>query len=361
MAGSYPVFARMNNGFGGAEINLYYISRELAKDPHYEVKFVVGDYGQDPQMVMDNVGIIRVRHLNPERFPSYFHKIVSRLRFCLFVWRDNSDIYVCSTASDFLAYVVLFGKILRGKRVIFRTGHDWDINGHFTRSKNLFGLMYKLALHRADAIITQNEHQQVTLKRTENLDSVVIRNGFPISGEQPSGTREYLLWIARADSFKRPELFIRLAQALPSHRFVMILSGSGPAKDKITREAEAIGNLEFRDGVSFFESIAYFRKAKCLVNTSSAEGFPNTFIQAGLTQTPILSFAVNPDNMLEKHNIGFCCSDNLEAAKKFVLSLNDEKIEQLGANAFNYIRTYHNIEDKIQQYRQIITSLYANL
>src|SRR5690606_41615093 len=113
-----------------------------------------------------------------------------------------------------------------------------------------------------DAIITQNEHQQVTLKRTENLDSVVIRNGFPISGEQPSGTREYLLWIARADSFKRPELFIRLAQALPSHRFVMILSGSGPAKDKITREAEAIGNLEFRDGVSFFESIAYFRKAR---------------------------------------------------------------------------------------------------
>lgn len=360
MAGSYPVFAKMSHGFGGAEINLYYISRELARDPGYDVKFVVGDYGQKREEFVDNVRLVRIRHLNPERFPSYYHIVKSRIRFCLFLLRDDADIYICSTASDFFAFIVFFSKVLRGKSVIFRVGHDWDVDGYFTRARSLLGMMYKFALRRADKIVAQNQDQQMTLKKTENLDSVVIRNGFPIPGEHPVERRDHVLWIARIDTFKRPELFIKLAQAIPSQRFVMILAGNGPGKDRIMRDAKAAANLELRSSVSFFESSDYFRKAKCLVNTSSAEGFPNTFIQAGLTQTPILSFAVNPENILDNFNMGFCCNDNLDAAIAFLLSLNDKTINQLGANALQYVRTYHNLDDKIQQYRQIVTSIIGN-
>ena len=45
---------------GGAEVDLYLLATELAKDKKFEVRFVVGDYGQKQIEVRENVTIIKV-------------------------------------------------------------------------------------------------------------------------------------------------------------------------------------------------------------------------------------------------------------------------------------------------------------
>jgi glycosyltransferase involved in cell wall biosynthesis len=357
MAGAYPVFKGMKTGFGGAEINLYYLSKTLAQKDEYDVRFIVGDYSQSRRIMIENVSITKIKYLNHERYGSYFHKVLARALFCFHLLFDSSDIYICSTASDFFAFIILVAQGMRRKKVIFRAAHDWDVNGHFTKGTSILGMFHRFALPRADAIVTQNEDQKRALKEIEGLQSIVIRNGFPINNTNVQTSREYFLWVARADEFKRPHLYLQLAKKLPDYKFVMILADNNQLQKDILVQSREIGNLKLVDGCGFFEILNYFKEAICLVNTSTAEGFPNTFIQAGLAKTPILSLKVNPDRMLDFFNMGFCCNDDLDKAADFIRSLTPEKIQLMGIEAFNYVRSTHDIEEKIQQYIEVFKKI----
>ena len=57
---AYPLFNPQTKSIiGGAEVDLYLLATELAKDKKFEVRFVVGDYGQKPTEVRENVTIIK--------------------------------------------------------------------------------------------------------------------------------------------------------------------------------------------------------------------------------------------------------------------------------------------------------------
>ena len=51
---------------------------------------------------------------------------------------------------------------------------------------------------------------------------------------------------------------------------------------------------------------------KLLVNTSSQEGFPNTFIQALMRGVPIISLNVDPGNIITKNSLGIVNDDLTE-------------------------------------------------
>jgi hypothetical protein len=51
------------------------------------------------------------------------------------------------------------------------------------------------------------------------------------------------------------------------------------------------------------------------VNTSEWEGWPNSFIQAGLGRTALLSLDVNPDGIFEKFGLGFFAAGDMEKLK----------------------------------------------
>ena len=160
--------------------------------------------------------------------------------------------------------------------------------------------------------------------------------------------------MGRADPIKQPDLFLELAKALSHLQFEMIISGDNALRKEIQVKAKEIPNLNIMGGKSFFETLEYFKLAKCLINTSSAEGFPNTFIQAGLTKTPILSINVNPGKMLDTYGMGLCSNGSIEDAKNFLSALTDEKIKAFGENAYRYVCSKNNLKDKIEAYVKII-------
>jgi glycosyltransferase involved in cell wall biosynthesis len=191
------------------------------------------------------------------------------------------------------------------------------------------------------------------------MSSPVIPNGHPLSPIQQR-RRDTILWVGRDDPIKRPELFLDLAKAVPNEHFTMVcqMMSNDQHYANLVTQADAIPNLQFIRHVPFNQIDAYFQRAKIFVNTSDAEGFPNTFIQACKCATPILSFNVNPDNFLDKYSCGICCEGDerrLSEALKFLLAEN--RYIELGQNARRYVERYHDIIKIVEQYKKVFVEL----
>jgi len=359
MKDAYPLFNPESAGiFGGAEVDLYLTACALARTGRYCVSFMVGDYGQPDVEMREGVRLVRLSYSNLARYKRWYHRIFRRLSIVRALLRDEAEVLITKTASDTLALMVFFCRLLKGRRVIFKLGSDIDVDMGFWKQKNPFIYhLYKRALPLADAIVCQTRAQQQMLGRRLADKSLIIKNGFPLAGGSLILPRDHILWVSRLDYMKRPELFLHLARALPEERFVMIMPGTGQYEEDVHRSLTAAGNLTLVTGVRFADMQDYFDRAKCFVNTSTFEGFPNTFIQACLAGTPILSFAVNPDNFIEEYDLGCWCRNSMARAVDFIKSLDRTAVQHFGQNGLRYVREHHNIDDKIRQYEQLIKGL----
>jgi len=359
MKDAYPLFNQECAGmFGGAEVDLYFTACALARTGRYCVTFIVGDYGQPDVETREGVRLVRLNYSNLARYNRWYHKIFRRLYIVRELLRDRADVLITKTASDTLALMVFFCKLLQGKKIVFKLGSDIDADIGFWKHRSpLIYHLYKYALPLADAVVCQTQAQQQMLAPRLAARSLVIKNGFPLAHARQTPEREHILWVARLDYMKRPELFLQLARELPDERFVMIMPGSGQGRPDLLSSLRAAHNLTLLASVRFGDMQDYFNKAKCFVNTSTFEGFPNTFIQACLAGTPILSFAVNPDNCIGAYELGCWCRNSMEQAVGFIKSLDQRAIRRFGQNALRYVREHHDIVDKITQYEQLFDGL----
>jgi glycosyltransferase involved in cell wall biosynthesis len=359
MKDAYPLFNPSCRGvIGGAEVDLYFLSRELAKKKSYRVRFFVGDYGQPDVEVIDRVTLVKLKYSDLSKFDKWYHRILRRIYIIKELFFDASHVLITKTASDTLGFMILINKFLKRKNVLFKFGSDIDADPEFWRGKNLLlYLFYKYSIRFVDYVICQTEAQQKLLDSRLYKKSLVIKNGFPIEKNRDAGNKEHILWVSRYDYMKRPEIFIKLARSLPQERFLMVMPGSGEAKNTILSEIQKTENLTLIDNIPFRLMQDYFDRAKCFVNTSKFEGFPNTFIQACLGSTPILSFSVNPDNFINEYSLGCFSHGSPEKAVDFIKSLDEDKILYYGNNALRYATENHDLKNIVTQYEKLINTL----
>jgi glycosyltransferase involved in cell wall biosynthesis len=336
--------------FGGAEVDLYLLASELAKDSAFQVNFVTADYGQPPQETIGGISIFKSLTFRENTLAGAW-KIWRAMKYAA------ADVYILESASAGVPLAAAFCK-WKKKSFLYRTASMLECNGRWVRERKILGRAFAWGLRRADAVITQNTKDRNNLLDTLKISSTVISNGLPIPSAD-STQKEYILWAGRSEAVKGPRRFIELAKQFPDERFIMICPpATGDSEyENLKKQAAQICNLEFFGKVPFQKMEGYFQKAKILVNTSDSEGFPNTFVQAAAAGTAILSYAVNPDEFLTRHNCGLACRADMQRLKDgLAFLLENSRYIEIGRNGRKYAEQTHDITKIIEQYKEIFTT-----
>jgi glycosyltransferase involved in cell wall biosynthesis len=349
---AYPIFnPDRGNYFGGAEVDLYYLATEFAHDSNFEVSFIVADYGQNDIEVIEGVTVLKA--LDFRR-----NVLNGLLRTWSALKRADADIYVLKCASPGVPLVAAFCKLHR-RIFLYRLASLLESDGTYARQHPILGRLFAWSLRQAAIVFAQNATDAENLTRTVGISSRVIPNGHRLQQVQQQ-TRDTILWVGRDDPIKNPERFLDLARAVPNEHFTMVcqtLNNDQHYANLIT-EASKIPNLQFIRHVPFNQIDAYFQRAKVFVNTSEAEGFPNTFIQACKCGTAILSFAVNPDGFLDAHACGLCCNgDSSRLTYNLRFMLENNCYVGYGSNGRRYAERYHDITKIAAEYKSVFARL----
>lgn len=346
----YPSY---HTNFGGAEVQMYLISKELAKNKTYDISFIVADYNQQIS-IKDGVKI----------YPSLNFKenILKKIYSFYKVFRAiNANVYVQMTLTYYSWLIALYCKIFR-KEFIFLVAHDKDIDGSILEVKNsILNKICTSVFSISTKVISQNQFQNQALLN-KNIRNTILPSSLEAI-ESSHKEKKYHLWIARAEIWKNPNIFLKLASELPNQKFVMVCPPTFEKNEVfyhiIKQDASEIKNLTFIDSyIPYHEMSNVFEKAISFINTSDEEGFPTTFLHATQHGVPIISYNINPNNFLNEYNCGFCFHKNMEQIKTQILKLaeNETYYESLSKNALAYFDSHHNISNNIKIFENAINA-----
>lgn len=350
---AYPLFNPLCKAtFGGAEVDLYLISKEIAKDRLFECHFITGDFGQKNLEKISNVTLHKSYKFEDNKLIQIF-KLIKK------IITVNADVYVQEGASAGTGVICFICKLL-GKKFVYRTASDIDCNGVFIKDNYIEGLLYKFGIKNASLVITQNFENKTQLKNNFNIESIVIKNAIEIPNKYINiKNKEYVLWVGRSETLKQPELFLKLASKISLTKFIIICPKANYNSvniEELNKKAKEIPNVEFINSVPFDEIGKYFERAKIFVNTSKYEGFPNTFVQSAANSVAIFSLNVNPDNFIVNEKCGFFANGDFDLLqKKIIETLEDEtKLVDYSNNSLAYAKRNFDIFKIVEQYKENI-------
>ncbi len=163
---------------------------------------------------------------------------------------------------------------------------------------------------------------------------------------------------------KQAELFVKLAKEIPDAIFQMI---GGPIHDEVQyyeelkKSANETQNLDFLGFVPYQEVNQYFERAAIFVNTSTHEGFPNTFLQAWANYTPVVSLNIDPDEIICNIKLGFHSKTFEQLILDVKRLLHDKQLrDEMGRNARAYVEREHDISNLIPKYEKLFSDLVNN-
>lgn len=329
--------------FGGASVQMYNIAKELSNYKNIKTYSFVLDYPFIDFKDKDKFNLIKTYREN-DNF------LVKAIKMHKTIEKKKPEVIIQHGLTEESCLLAKYCKF-KGIKFIFMFAHDVEVNGR-SQSNGKKIKLFKLLLKNSYKIITQNTYQKQYLKEEFGVESKIIHNGFeiPRNDHKNSGN---ILWVARCDKWKRPELFLDLAEHFNKEKFVMVCPKSADSHlfNNIRIRAESLKNVEFHEFVPMREINNYFSKAKLFINTSDYEGFPQTFIQATMYSTPILSLNSNPDEFLDEYKCGFCAKGDFnKLIIKIKKYLTDSKLyNESACNAFHYAKQNHDIKKNVKE------------
>ncbi len=354
---AYPVISGKNFGYaGGAEVEQAYLAKELINQG-YDVSFITYCCGSKKTEVIDGIKIIKTYERERAKKIALLTKsaiLLSALR------KANPSIYFYEAGS--FGILPVFCRLSK-KKFVYRIATDATVLGKSLNSRNSFyaNLATVCDIKLANTIIAQNIFQKFMLHERFGLRTCVIKNGLLLPNVNLEKTKPpIVLWVGSLSAVKKPEIFLKLARALPNVSFELI-GGEGDDTSiygNVKSQAEKIPNLTFHGFVPFNKVNDFSKNASILVNTSTIEGFPNTFIQAWANNCPIVSLNVDPDGIIQKQKLGFLSGTFEQMVSDVKRLMDDENLRKtIGRMSREYVEKNHDIRQIIEQYLAIFKAL----
>ncbi len=294
---------------GGAEIQVRYLIEHILRSTQHDVYYVC----RKANLTEDNT--LNVTQIGYNRFLGRYLKAIDYKNLMAALKEIRPDVIYTRVSS---AYVGIAADYCarHGAKLVYHIAHQNDLEPlRVTRVRDLPQTIdrhfFVRGLRRADLVIGQAHYQNELLqKRFQRSCSAVIANFHPVP--EPSAKDDgkiNVLWVANIKNKKRPEIFVRLARALahvPNAQFGMIgaCRPGTPSWKRLTAASEELPNFLYCGGKPLEFVNEQLAKSHIFVNTSVAEGFPNTFIQSWLREVPVVTLSVDPDDLIKQHRLG---------------------------------------------------------
>lgn len=408
---NYPLFNPENQThFGGWEVRIGLIAKELARRGNFEVNLVVADHGQPRIEQRDGVTLHawvgrtiagipsaaeRARGIVRAQMPSLPMRIRRKALLSLeavawrikppaslvgnigayFVLADmiaiydqvDADVYLVPGNSQFSAEVALYCQ-QRGKQYVFLAGSDMDYYPEYKLHPNrrdIQGVQFRLkvfSIEHAALHLAQNERQAQMLREGYGRSATIIKNPIDLDHVVPRNpAARTILWVGKSDErIKRPSLALKLAEQLPEYEFVLIMNMSiAKTHTACLAWARRLPNVTVIERVPFADIENYFADARLHLNTSVFEGFPNTFLQAAKYGVPTVSLKVDPGAMLSERGCGVVCGGDLACVARNLRELMTDatRYARLSQTSLAYVRAVHDRNVIIPQYERALATL----
>ena len=323
---------------GGAELQVALLARALAKRGH-DVGIIGGDTGQQDHRILDGV---------MTRTGGKFHTgglidTVLALPRIVKLLNEYRPEYVAVLGWTAWLYILALLRPLFGFKLVFICGLDTEIDGSFGVSHGWKGRVFERGVRLSDMRFAMSEHQQKLFRRL-GLTCSFYRN-LILPRRNPLTARKEidLLWVGRCQHIKKPHLFLDLVERLAGAKCEMIC----PKEDiglwnSVAARAMKLPQLTFHERVPYHQVQDHYDRARFLVSTSEAEGFPNVMIQAAQGAAAILSLDLDPDGLIETFHAGFCARGDfsLLVSRTAELLQDSPESERMGRGAVNLIDSW---------------------
>lgn len=352
-------------GIGGAEVRATTFARGLQQLGHDDIEFVVraregladrvGGFAIRPYAKQKPRGLARISKLGQS-----LAKRVTGMPPLDPYFRDlNSDVLLCFGVRNDTASIVRSAKETGKAIVVFLTS-DRNLEDAQRQGRNDRGVygelghLCRFAIEHADHVVVQTPQQLAELERIFGIRGTLIRNPIELVPHAPTyqvAADPLALWVGRADTFsKRADLAVEVAKRCPDVRFRLIMNNHDPKTfDSIV--AAATSNVEIVERVSFDQIESHFQAATLLFNTSAAEGFPNSFLQACKFGKPIVSLQVDPADIFSEHGVGHCADGDIDRMARAIIYLCSDRrtYEMASHRAFEYVGQFHDAQKRSEQ------------
>jgi glycosyltransferase involved in cell wall biosynthesis len=273
-------------------------------------------------------------------------------------WRCADHLWGCAVEIAKLAgvhtiFAAGFDTDVQPRQALFRRPHWWPL--------------YAWGLSRTDRILVQHTGQLATLAPRWRLKAYIVPS---ITGEmaavKPHFARaKYVAWVAMLRQPKRPDVLLEIARKAPAIRFI-VCGGPTPFSSPpgysewIVEALQAQPNIEFLGKVAPQKTQQIIADAAMLLSTSDAEGFPNTFLEAWSSGTPVISLNIDPDHLIERQELG-TVPGNVERATADILALMDspQRRDEIAVRARRYVAEAHSEAAVTAVFEGALTGLRA--
>jgi len=206
-----------------------------------------------------------------------------------------------------------------------------------------------LALPRANVLVAQTATQAIEARRLWGIEPTTIANFWPDLRPPVAfdNSDPYAIWVGSIKQVKRPDRFLQVAAALKDTgiRSVMVGPIQNADHGSLVAQAAESGLVEYRGALGLQETWDAIARSVALVNTSEAEGFANTFIQAWLSGVPVVSLGVDPDGVIVDRRIGAVCDTPEHAAAQLDAWVSDPGARaEIGARAREHALAEHSAD-----------------
>ena len=337
---------------GGAEYQAHLLCSYIQSQPDHEAVYLARRVPEDVSAYP-----YRVEAIGMPQVWGGFGMAIDYFHLAAALQRIQPDVIIQLVAGAYTGIAARYA-LKHDVPLVWYVASDKDLEaspnvGVESPIRHLDRLFFRYGVRHAAGILVQTEGQKQMLADEYDRAPLCVAPNFLSGPEGPINKPTDAItvaWVANLKPLKRPDLFVALAEHFVREsrlRFVMAGRSDGTDySEDVIRRAEAAPNLSYLGGLTVEEVEETLTDAHLLINTSDYEGLPNTFIQGWLRDVPTLTLNVDPDGVMERHDIGCKVGtmDQLEAKVAALLEAPAD-IQRMGANARAYATEHYSMRN----------------